>query len=372
MNHLKITLLISSFIIPCILSVTLFIGSKNNLPKRIMAFALLNAFFVFLENYFYFQKLYTTYSWGHSLHIATVLWIFPSIYLYIKAIISDEKKFKKELLHLVPGILFGLISAILFYGFMNSDERIYYLSNYRTGVQFTSFNLKAVALFRIIDVMLIVGQVVYYSIAFIRIPNNYEKELEEEYSNIENFSINWVKWFNVTFVFIGLLCVAFYMFNPFNETNELFLVFFLFSISAFIWIIGLWSFKQERPELKWQTKTVLPAPNHENLNLKEDELAKKLVDYFEKEKPFLQTDLNLTAVCKKIGTNRTYLSSIINTNFEMNFNSFVNRYRTRYVEDYLKKNPNVTKEELVQIGGFGSISSLKRALNRSTSNARTK
>lgn len=366
MDHFKQILLISSFIIPFILAVTLFTASKKNFPKRIMAFALLNAFFVFLGNYFYFQKFYSAYICGHSFHIATVLWIFPTIYLYVKAIISDEKQFKKELLHLVPGLLFGLTSAFLFYGFLNQEERIFYLTNYRTGIEFSSFNLKAVSIFRIIDVMLIVVQVVYYSISLIRASKNYEEKLKEEFSNIENFSIRWIRWFNVSLVLVGLLSIAFYMLNPFKGSNELFLVFFLFTISAFIWIVGIWSFKQEKPEIEWQTNHIVQNSNSKAAKMPMDELAKKLVDYFEKEKPFLQSDLNLTAVCKKIGTNRTYLSAVINTNFGMNFNSFVNIYRTRFIEDYLMKYPNTTKEELVQIGGFGSISSLKRAQNKLT------
>lgn len=364
MNHLKLTLLITSFVIPFILSATLFVGSKNNLPKQVIGFALLNAFFVFLGNYFYFQKLYTIYSFGHSLHIATVLWIFPSIYLYIKAIVSEEKEFGKELFHLLPGFVFGIISAILFYGFLNQDERIFYLTNYRTGTEFTNLNLKAVSLFRFTDVVLIVAQVFYYSVALIRIPRQYEKKLEQEYSNIERFSIKWVQRFNIAFVFIGLLSISFYIFNPFKEANEFFLVFFLFSISAFIWVIGLLSFKQEKPKEAWQSNGSIPIPIPDNSKNKEEELANKLLAYFQKEKPFLKYDLSLTAVCKEIGTNRSYLSAIINSKFEMNFNRFVNQYRVRYIEEYLEKKPRTPKEELVQIGGFGSISSLNRALNK--------
>lgn len=332
-----------------------------------MAFALLNTFFVFLGNYFYFQKLYDIYIFGHSFHIATVLWIFPSIYLYVKAIISDEKQFRKELVHLVPGLLFGLISAVLFYGFLNQDERVFYLTNYRTGTEFISINLKAVSVFRVVDVMLIVLQVIFYSITLIRISRNYEEKLKEEFSNIENFSIRWIRWFDISLVLVGFLSITFYMLNPFKGSNELFLVFFLFAISAFIWVVGIWSFKQEKPEIEWQGNHIMQNSNPKTAKIPTDELVRKLVVYFENENPFLQPDLNLTMVCKKIGTNRTYLSSIINAHFGMNFNNFVNIYRTRYIREYLKTNPNTSKEELVQIGGFGSISSLKRALNKPTS-----
>ena len=112
-----------------------------------MGFGLLNAFFVFLANYIYFHKLFDTYSLIHSLHIATVLWIFPSIYLYIKSIVESERQLRKEYWHFLPGLIFGLTSAILFGLLLNHDEKIYYLSNYRSGVQFASQNIKMVSVF---------------------------------------------------------------------------------------------------------------------------------------------------------------------------------------------------------------------------------
>ena len=171
MDHLVLSLLISSFVIPLLLAITILVVSKRDLPKKVMAFALLNAFFVFLANYFYFQKLYVFYIHVHSLHIATVLWLFPSIYLYVKSIVSNN--LKKELVHLLPGLLFGITSALIFYGFLDQEERVLYLSTYRTGVEFTQLNLKVLSVFRLVDVLMIVFQVVYYSIAFIRIPGNH-------------------------------------------------------------------------------------------------------------------------------------------------------------------------------------------------------
>jgi AraC-like DNA-binding protein len=221
-----------------------------------------------------------------------------------------------------------------------------------------------VSVFRSTDVLLIVGQVIYYSIKFIRIPNKYQRELNEEYSNVENFSINWLKWFNASFVLIGLLSISFYMFNPFREKNDFFLILFLFSVSAFIWILGIWSFKQKKPKITFVSIPEIHTEELDSLKIKEDELVKSLMAYFEKEKPYLQPDLTLTTASKVIGTNRTYLSAVINSNFGVNFNVFVNQFRICYVEDYLKQHPKTSKDELVNVGGFGSVSSLKRALNK--------
>jgi len=365
MDQLKLTLLISSFVIPLILGITLILTSKDNIPKMVMGFALFNAFFVFLANYFYFLKLYDTYSYLHSFHIATVLWLFPSIYLYIKSLTSERLEFRKTLLHLLPGLLFGLVSAIMFYGMLGHEQRIFYLSNYRSGIHFSTMELNAFQFFRSTDVALIILQVIFYSVIFIRITRRYQERLFDEYSNIEHLSINWIRWFDIAFVLVGLLAILFYLFNPLHEENEFFLVLFLFTISTFMWVLGLWSFKQKKPMFNpLQNQPVISNKNSINTNAANAELNKKLIQYFEREKPYLDPNLSLSSVCKKIGTNRTYLSSIINTHFGMNFNAFVNQYRTRHIKKYLINNPRTSMDDLVQIGGFGSKSSLKRASQR--------
>ncbi len=359
MEHFKLSLLISSFVIPLILSITILVIAKTDLSKKVMGLALLNAFFVFIANYFYFMKMFEEYSYLHSLHIAAVLWLFPSVFLYVKTIVG--KNFKKDLLHLLPGVVFGSISAILFYGFLNLDERIYYLSNYRTGIEFEGFKLKILTIFRMVDVLFIVVQVTYYSVVFIQVPRRYSIRLQQEYSNVENFSIDWLYWFSGGFVVVGMLCILFYVFNPFHEENELFLVLFLFIISAFIWVIGIWSFKQKKPQ-QLVEPTDFASPAKISGNRDEGTMERVLVQYFEKEKPYLNPELNLTDVCRHIGTNRTYLSNLINRQFKMNFNSFVNRYRLKEVMEYRKQHPSANNVTLTDVGGFGSISSFKRAL----------
>lgn len=362
MIYLQDILLISAFLVPLLLSATILVRSKENLQRRVMGLALLNAFFAFFANYFYFKKLLDIYILLHSLHIASVLWLFPSIYLYVKSIVLEQREFKKELIHLLPGVLFGVVSAILFYGLLSQPDRIYYLSFYRTGIEFSSFRLKLIYFFRMLDVFVIVVQVVYYSAAMIKIPAKYHKALKEEYSNIGQFSISWIKWFNGALVLVGLLSILFYVFNPFDAANDLFLVFFLFTISLFMWILGLWSFVQKKPEV--QVQYSVPLIQKPRLAVADNEklLTEALLNYFEKEKPFLSPDLNLTSVCKHIGTNRTYLSNLINNKFEMNFNSFVNQYRVAYAYEQLKANPGASNEVLAYSSGFGSISSFKRAL----------
>lgn len=366
MDQFKLILLITSFILPFVIGITLLLHLQGYLSRKVMTLALLNTSLVFLFNYFYFLKDFQTYSYFHSLHIGTVLWIFPSIYIYVISIINDQQKFKKALWHLLPGVLFMTVSAILFYGFLNSAERVYYLSNYRNSdIHFNALNLQAVRIFRLIDVFFIVCQIINYSITITRSTNRYNVKLLNEFSNVENLSINWIKGFNYSFLVVGMLFISFYIFNPFKEQNALLLVVVLFGVSTFVWAMGIASFKQKQMSATEaaefaETEEVEPI----EIDTINNDLISRLIDYIETKKAFLQSDISLTTVCREIGTNRTYLSAMINQQFGLNFNAYINQYRVKYITDYVKENPSTTKDELVQLGGFGSISSMTRAVNK--------
>ena len=67
-------------------------------------------------------------------------------------------------------------------------------------------------------------------------------------------------------------------------------------------------------------------------------------------------------IVQAVGTNRTYISTIINQQYNQNFCSFVNSYRINELENVLLENPDYTNEILADSCGFGSLNSLKRAI----------
>ena len=127
MNHLKVILLVTSFIIPFILSFQIFVSDKTNISKLIMSFALFNSALIFLFNYFYFQKDYILYFPFHSVHAGLELWIYPSIYLYIKSIVIDNKRLKKDLWHFLLGAMVMVFASLFFYIYVGKEDLIFFL-----------------------------------------------------------------------------------------------------------------------------------------------------------------------------------------------------------------------------------------------------
>lgn len=99
-------------------------------------------------------------------------------------------------------------------------------------------------------------------------------------------------------------------------------------------------------------------------------LFNELRELFEKEKLYLQPDLNLETVIKALGTNKKYLYEAISTNTRDNFRSFLNRYRVneakRIIEEKTRKNEEIDIPMVYSSTGFNSQVSFYRAFKSVT------
>jgi len=364
MDHLKVILLVSSFIIPFILSFQIFVSAKTNISKLIMSLALLNASLIFLFNYFYFQKDYSLYYPFHSIHAGLELWLYPSIYLYIKSIVTDNNKLKHDFWHFMLGAIVMVFASFFFYNYVGKDDMIFFLKNNKVGYHFTGLKFQLLIIARYIALIMIALQALYYSIAFIKIPKEYNERLKNEFSNLESFNVDWINKYNISFGICGLIGFIFYTFTPISGYHELIIEFIFFIFSVFMCTLGVVSLKQQKPIINLDEIKIFNTKSNNKNKFIDERLLTELKNYIENEHAYLQPDITLTNVSKLLGTNRTYLSSIINQQFGMNFNTYINYYRVKYVKDYIEKNPVVTKDEMVQLGGFGSKSTMNRALNK--------
>jgi AraC-like DNA-binding protein len=99
-------------------------------------------------------------------------------------------------------------------------------------------------------------------------------------------------------------------------------------------------------------------------------LFSELRDVFDKQKLFLDPELNLKTVIKVLGTNQKYLYQAISENSDNNFRSFLNRYRVdeakRVIEKKIQSNEDLNLSDLYASVGFNSPVSFYRAFKSVT------
>ena len=354
MNQIILT---ASFLIPLILSVVILYNSKGNFPKQIMGWSMVNAAGVFIANYFYFLEEFRTYQYLHSIHVALVLFIYPSIYVYV-LYLTQQKSKTSPIIHFVPGLFFLLLYIIFFDIKFSIPERINYLSTYRDNSLVTTDKYWLVNWIRMFNVAAIVGSVVLYSTSIIRLTGKYNQRLYTELSNAEEYRISWLNKANVALIVVAVVSVLFYVVNPFSIENDEFLILSMFVMSVFIWLMGIWGNAQKYIELPENVQDVNPAlPDQEDTDL-----ILKLQSIMTKEQVYKQSDLKLDDLARLAGTNRSYVSRAINQATGSNFNQFINQYRIEEAKKLLTDKKNKLKMNTVAIdAGFGSVSSFRRA-----------
>jgi len=89
-------------------------------------------------------------------------------------------------------------------------------------------------------------------------------------------------------------------------------------------------------------------------------VADAFVQLMDRERLFLEPDLRLDTVVKRMNTNRTYLLQALNRQLGMSFTEYVNRRRIEYACRLMTRNPNITRQEVATLCGYNTSATFYR------------
>lgn len=313
-------------------------------------------FFSLLMLVFSFVILHSTFIVQNYINIFVVkepflLLIFPFIYLYCKSVTED---FKFNIIEMKHFILFIIIFGI---------EIINLVTGISKHIQ--RFE-KILSLFMVL--MLIVQSGIYIVLIY-KMIGNYDNIIENEFSEVENLKLTWLKTFLFIFASVFLILVLFFILlvhggnvSGFNTILSLY-----FSITVFV--LGYFAFVRQSWQISNnQNINKTEIFNNENNHTEDNKLFNKLLKYMEEEKAFMEPNLTLTELANRLGTNRNNLSRLINTKTDKNFFNFINEYRVNEVKEALKnpQNQNYTLLAIAFECGFNSKSSFNSVFKKFT------
>lgn len=299
----------------------------------------------------------------------------PLWYLYAKILTGEQKRLSaKDYLHSLP-FLFGVIILLPYY-FYSGEWKIELIQN-------LSERLPRILAFGNL-VMVVQGFV--YMILTVAILKKHLSHLKNFFSEIENVSLRWLR--NISVIIAGIwfavACVhVLKIFNvsPLQTLDPVVAV----GISIFIFSAGYLGLKQKEIfdsefESFMQKENVVTAfpPNNEasetgyrksGLNeIRKEEIKNQLLEYFEKEKPYLNSELTLKELSEGLSVSEHNLSEVINTSLNQNYFDLINSYRVKEVQQRMKnpENKNFTILAIAFDSGFNSKSSFNSVFKKIT------
>jgi AraC-like DNA-binding protein len=342
--------------------VLLFTKKRHNRAKYFLGVFMFAAFVLYFSHAVFFKRNIDFYKIIDPFYIFATLSVYPLYYWYIK-LLTMEPLFKwYNLKLLLPSFLFSLISFTL-YRYMSDEEQTGYIYGFLLGRSYMLPDTLVVQLQKWVYITcrtVFAVQVVYFLIHGRRLVRRYHAQIADFYSNLDSKSLLWVNFILYSFVFASIVGLVFNVLgrSMFFESRLLLLIpSMIFSI--FLFLTGLSGYMQNHTvaDLHHDQKTVAPVL------LKKSTagiLEKKLIALFAESKIYKNHELKITDVSQLLGTNRTYVSELINDQFSCSFVEFVNKYRLDEAKMLLNENPEVSIQDVAEQAGFGSTGTFIR------------
>jgi AraC-like DNA-binding protein len=337
-------------------------GDNYSVPKSFLGKFMFFCFIVYFSHFLYFSNLENAYCCIDPIYQFASLLVYPLYYIYFRLLTVDSKfSFKKHFVYLLPStILFILYSIAVF--FTPQEEykaflfgEIQHTLNHLSYLEIISFLIRIVFLIQVI--LTVIGN--------FRLIKKYGHKAAQYYSDIEDSSISKVKLLNYTLIITALSSFILGMLGrEFFASEITYLAIASVVFSSMLFIIGWLGNKQKSLNPVYETDNVTETQQKlEELSLnRQNELINKIDYLFNDRKIYLNSSLTILDVARLTGTNRTYVSSLINHHFHQNFSAFVNNYRLKELEEKILFNPEYSNSVLAETCGFGSVDSMKRAI----------
>jgi len=361
-------LLIISLLFPVFASLfwaIVLIGDRisSNIPRSFLAkFMFLSCLF-YTTKFFYHLPLPDIYIYFDFLYLYIGSLIYPIYHIYFRLLTVDEKfswKVHSKYL-IVPIVLVSIYEIVVLFTPGNEFKASLFDNHaFTNSPQIHFLNILRGLLRIYFQIQLIICVTQNYLLL-----RKYNVKAEQYYSEINDGKYNNAKTLNLFMIITGVYTMAtYFLLKRYPEAIYLFPPIF----GVIMFIIGYLGFHQKpvNPTFDLETDTHREINNMQPVIEVQNKILVKLLNEFEEKKIYLNSQLNILDVVDAVGTNRTYISTIINQQYNQNFCSFVNKYRIEELHKVYAENPNSTNEMLAEYCGFGSVNSLKRAVLSNT------
>lgn len=198
---------------------------------------------------------------------------------------------------------------------------------------------------------------------------------ENNYSTMDHIDAQWIVRYLIMLFVLGMSYV--YMMlsdNPCRAFTQNLLLFFMFSysIEQTLFRRDPWDnligteepdAAESRPETTVLTDEQKELPDGTCV---QSEKARKLEQWMETEKPYLNPNFKLIDLMQVLPMNRTYLSEFINTTYGCTFYQFVTRYRIEEAKRLMRECPELKMADVATRSGFSSHPAFSKIFTKET------
>jgi AraC-like DNA-binding protein len=334
-------------------------SERHSIPRSFLSKFMLILVVLFTVKFFNFQPLPDIYPYFDLIHLYAGCLVFPVYHIYFRLLTIDEKfSWKAHARYMIFPVLLVSIYGV---GVLLTPWIEYKASLFDKLAFPNSPQVHFLNIMRPVISFYILFQVIFYLIKNYKLISKYGERAEQFYSDIRDGKYNNAKMLNYMIVVNSAITIICYMI--FKRYAGMVILFpLLYAVVAYM--IGYMGYKQKpiNPTFELIPDNLTENNTGQALSGVQEKILHKLLLAFDEQKIYLNSELNILNVVQLTGTNRTYISAIINQRYNQNFCTFVNSYRMAELERIIHKDHDVSNELLAESCGFGSLNSLKRTV----------
>jgi len=299
------------------------------------------------------------------------------LFFYVKSSLNKSWTFRKiDYIHFVPALVYAIYSLVVWItDKLILNEYYFYADNRDKDLDFwyqaSGFILMA-----------------YYGYKSLLLYNQYRKNTVQTVSFADSILYAWIQRFLIALLFLLIIRLLFFVLNP-EWGNFGRKYWYYLSFSILVYYISLSGYTNSlKMAVSFSDKLNYNQPLDSLLDLTSNNEPKEEIEtkdqshkmeYDEdlriqieklmlEERVFINQDLTLFDIAKALNTHPKKVSNTINKGFKINFNDFVNRYRTEEVIKIVKSQEGNLKTLLgiAYDAGFNSKSTFNRSFKKIT------
>jgi len=303
-----------------------------------------------------------------DLFIITKAFIFlvaPCSFLYVRNVLFVGERFRKyDWLHFLPFMIYLCLTIVVWLANVTDIQFVDYISS-KVKDPFTMLNLTVWLVYAFCQTMMLL---------------NYDLKKEEHIKTQKTKIIDWLRIYNLVILFLfSALFVHYFLVN--NVKNMGFSSYILIS-SVLIFTVGWLYFRpqiffdnQENADLKTDPPLLAQIDEVKDLSLikevtteKRQEYLLKLDTVFCTKKLFLKKDFVIRDLSEETGISIHQLSNLINSEFNLHFQDYVNLKRIEYFKHKINDPEwkDLSLEGMAWGSGFKSRTTCFRAFIKHT------
>ena len=343
-----------------LLSFLLFFGAKNNnyRANRWLGIFMVTLAGAFLEIFIHNLSLQNQYPYTVNMLELFRFLTAPALYLGIQFFTIPNRLFhRKDLWHFAPFLLFFIFRLFpMIRGY---------------NWQFSNSNLQFIV-FTIIKNALIVQYIIYWVMSYQKL-QKHRGNIKKINASVHAINLDWLQYFLIVLAILVVYWLNLAVFNIsffFNFTPYIYLLSIIFLARFALQQREIYPFeKEDLQEISTiiEENCKLEKTNYQRLSDSEVYVLKDKLNFLmQYEKVFLDNELNLPQLAKKMAISPQDLSYLINNAYQENFFSYINRHRVEEVKRLLltEKHKQFNVLGIAYSAGFNSKATFNAAFKK--------